>query len=327
MRFVGSVGVGIDVIDTIDDETVAVRLTNGHTVRVPDRARYLRIGPQRPYEWSEDGYTWHPVGMEVHAGQRKREGRERTPALLRVRCEGKIHTLAWHYRGRVSLLSHSAKEVRALRTMKALGDETCGCLKVMSMVKGEGRIWGEWRALVRDAEEVRRERANASPRLSTPLDLEQRKTFTIGVAVEMLRKAVTVAYRTNEYRVGCRLRVGCGVAQKEIRPGIESFTGHEFGNAGRWEGFVVHATIAVPLMWLLMARAGLHHIEHMVGVAVRNWTDDTAEVLLGVLETKNGITNRPALSGRWALVERIAKEHPSIPQNEWRVAKWLEQES
>lgn len=57
--------------------------------------------------------------------------------IARVRCSGKLHSIAVHDRGRIVLMDHPKHEVRALRTLQALGDESCGCLKIMDALIAE----------------------------------------------------------------------------------------------------------------------------------------------------------------------------------------------
>lgn len=55
--------------------------------------------------------------------------------IVKLRCSGKFHEVAWHERGRITLLDHSHKDVRGLRVMQKLGDTTCGCLALMDKLK------------------------------------------------------------------------------------------------------------------------------------------------------------------------------------------------
>jgi len=253
---------------------------------------------------------------EAHEKARKRAAKAQMPALLRVRCEGKIHTLAWQPRGRITMLNHAPKEARALRTMKALGDETCGCLKAMLMVRADGRIWGEWRPLVRDVQAVRAERGEEKPPDEPParVALENRLQ-----ALDDLRRRV-IRDLSGAAAVYLPTGVSVGLSCPEARPGITSYARHSFSVNGRWRDFALHVTIVVNLTWARLVSAGLHVVEEMVAVEVR-YVDGATEVLLGRPGTEGG---RPTIKAQWARVQSKNAIGPSLPKDEWYVVEWLE---
>ena len=54
------------------------------------------------------------------------------PVVVRVRCCGKLHRVAWWTDGRITLVDHGWKDKLARQTLKDLGDETeCECLKLL----------------------------------------------------------------------------------------------------------------------------------------------------------------------------------------------------
>lgn len=91
-----------------------------------------RAGKLPPVQQQEFLPSKHPIRAEVIPAL--------VPLKMRVRCSGALHDVTVTTCGRITFHSHTKQDLGALRTLRALGDETCGCLDLIKRVR-EGQFW------------------------------------------------------------------------------------------------------------------------------------------------------------------------------------------
>lgn len=110
---------------------------HGSNISLGEPKGLERNGNGFPYRYAPyhcaDMVTKRQVRKELKSGRPAGDnGEDVAPWLIvKVRCSGKLHEVALHIRGRIVLLAHDKSEVNALRTLRALGDTSCGCLNAM----------------------------------------------------------------------------------------------------------------------------------------------------------------------------------------------------
>lgn len=287
-------------------------------------------------ESQEYHFFGHP-----HENKRKHRGKESSygiPAEIRVRCEGKLHTIVWEPRGRVRFLNHSARELRALRTMRALGDTNCGCLNcvermVRSKATNGGPAWGQWRPVVREAEWVRRMRESVKDErenIAFNTGIYGTRRIGQGKNNDALRRASQLArmmYGINT-SIGTNVRFDgkprpMAFGTSWIRFERQSFT------------MVGLVSIALTSMWRRVEQLGAHQIsvngKPMLGLDVRNVGDKTAEVLIARIHGDPAAAApvcSVTVSEQWAAVRDtgiIGKDYNQNEHRIWAFDKWLEE--
>ena len=81
------------------------------------------------------------IGSRHRAAKKEtRRGNAPAPGIIRVRCCGKLHRVAWWTGGRITLVDHTAKDRLAFRTIKDLGGEECECQKTQKKLAKMCRV-------------------------------------------------------------------------------------------------------------------------------------------------------------------------------------------
>jgi hypothetical protein len=247
--------------------------------------------------------------------------------IVRIRCSGKLHEVAWHERGRVQLLDHPKSDILALRTLQKLGDTTCGCLslvdKIRDVVKGvesASALPAPLRVLARAAHECVRERRyhkgvpvhpaklpaglrwNSDPTARGHETnykeywkfLKDKWRFRFEEASgDYLHAHSYVGYRPDTYSVRQVRDGGCAEAYAVWMPGWN-------GDRGRTEGVSLQLWTAMPLTSMRVFK--VEHVEDRDGHS------------LLALEAIGGIDNTgPAPRVRMRVAEASSLKRPASP--------------
>jgi hypothetical protein len=186
--------------------------------------------------------------------------RSTPPVRVKVRCSGTLHTCTVTPCGRITFHGHTREELRALRTMRALGDQTCGCLGLIDRVLTSEFWRGDAAVLLKTTQRTKpmRNAVQDSFRPSTmrPLDAKWRARRVRDRIMDGLRGTARSIERKD---VGDGMYddittdVIFGIADATHAPGIKVHAaGERYDTARGWlaAGDVV-LTIVVPLTWLL----------------------------------------------------------------------------
>lgn len=297
--------------------------------------------------------------MSDHSHERwQKRHREDGYHEIHVRCSGQIHVVQWRPRGAIRLVNHPRSDMKALLTLRALGDNTCGCLNAIELVREKMKqsmpttrgVRKGWLVPLKAAT-VAHEQRNNNPALRPSdqrflppgkrvvpwgTDASERTTFWRVARDEYfddLRDNVLGAlHRLRPFGVEIR-----NLAVVRIGPSVEpiAYFSVTLGTDYNKTHFVarsVEAAVGVPLIWLRLVGLHLSYLPgHGLVLALEHVAPNGKEAVVVVarlerLVAKTVMESVPEsvrdIVG-YAVVARRARVRRMSP-TEWSLTAWLE---
>jgi hypothetical protein len=191
-----------------------------------------------------------------------------TPIKLQVRCSGALHKVSVTLCGAITFHNHTKGELSALRTLKVLGDETCGCLLVPERVRS-GR-WAKQNLPIAKTTQRTvelRKQLNYDFRPDTSVYKPPTKADRFARIETRIRRAASNAfYLVDSGALGgwCTGLNGyvCGVSDAAHPPGVRIVSRESYYTGGRgWTQDKGRLIISLPLAWVLQISSRTHIIE------------------------------------------------------------------
>jgi hypothetical protein len=266
----------------------------------------------------DDGLLKPPQPLWFLAAQFKlKSPSDIKPVKLRVRCSGTLHDVTVMPCGRITFHGHTKQDLGALRTLRSLGDETCGCLNLIKRVR-ESPMWRGKDAIIIKSTQQTRVLRNATQHSLRPGPMQEDRSKVARlhrIQSRVLNEASRLS--RNQYEDVGRDDRRFGIADENHPAGVWVRVPQRFEVGKGWsERGKPELLVVLPLQWSLRLadrpQTGVIAGAFVFGMRFRTKTGGIARVAvrtgLTTFEFQHREVERTA-GNPWKFTE---------PLNEWR---------